>query len=78
MSITPQKFGRVTATGARTGKTVNLTLDAVEMADALARSDPLNLVLIEVDRGKHRSGVLADNDALPSIARGYSADNARA
>ncbi|MCF6305323.1 MAG: alanine racemase [Rhodobacteraceae bacterium] len=69
VGITPNKFGRVAALTRKTGKTLVLTLDSIEMANAIASSDLDNPVLIEIDCGESRGGLSADDPALPEIAR---------
>ena len=68
VGITPNKFAHV-ARIAETGKTIRLTLDSIEMAQAVAASPLDNPVLIEVDCGEHRGGLPWDDPAALEIAR---------
>lgn len=65
VGIVPRKFDRVR----RIGPDLALTLDSLEMAEAISASGLPNRVLIEVDCGEHRGGLPADSPDLEPIAR---------
>ncbi|UWR16683.1 alanine racemase [Sulfitobacter sp. M368] len=67
--ITPNKFDHVRKINAETGKRLILTLDSIEMAQALVQNDLPNSAMIEIDCGEHRGGIGSDNKGLEDIAR---------
>lgn len=66
--ITPNKFAKVERIN-KTGKTLTLTLDSIDMARALVESALPNRAFIEIDCGEHRGGISPDDAALTDIAR---------
>lgn len=81
-AIVPAKLARVTAIQRATGATVRVVLDSVAVAQGLgafapARKGPPIEVLIEIDCGEHRSGVVTDGPDLPLIAQALQAPNVR-
>lgn len=69
VGITPNKFARVAAIMAETGKTITLCVDSLEMAQALAQSTLVAPALIEIDCGEHRGGLSAEAEELIEIGR---------
>jgi D-serine deaminase-like pyridoxal phosphate-dependent protein len=71
VGITPDKIGRAAALAAR-GVTLRMITDCVEGAAALAAFEPAEAgplrVLLEIDTGAGRAGVLPDSDALLAVA----------
>ena len=73
IAIVPAKLPRLAAIQRNTGATVRVVLDSVavarEIAGAARRADgPPIEVLIEIDCGEHRSGIVPDDPALLAIA----------
>lgn len=68
VGITPNKFARLARIKAKTGKTVILTLDSLDMAKAVAESGLDNPVVIEVDCGEHRGGLTPGDAIVTEIA----------
>ncbi|MCF6273762.1 MAG: alanine racemase [Rhodobacteraceae bacterium] len=69
VGITPNKFARVAAIQARTGKNIILCVDSLEMAKAVAEALPETQVMIEVDCGEHRGGISGNAPEMVEIAR---------
>lgn len=69
VGITPNKFARLERIREDTGATIVLSLDSVEMAQAVVARGLPNPVLIEVDCGEHRGGIAAEDGAIVEIAR---------
>lgn len=69
VGITPNKFARVQAIRARTGKRIILSLDSPEMARAVVAELPEVPVMIEVDCGEHRGGIAARAPEIVEMAR---------
>lgn len=67
--ITPNKFDHVRRINTETGKQLTLTLDSIEMAQALVQSGLPNRAMIEIDCGEHRGGIESGNNDLEGIAR---------
>ncbi len=69
VGITPNKFTRVERIQEETGKTIVLSVDSVEMAQAIVDRGLSCPVLAEVDCGEHRGGIDCDDAAIVEIAR---------
>ncbi len=67
--ITPNKFDHVRRINTETGKQLTLTLDSIEMAQALVQNGLPNRAMIEIDCGEHRGGIESGNNDLEGIAR---------
>lgn len=73
VGITADKFAEVAEIAGKTGAKVNVVLDSLAAARALADWDgpagaPIP-ALIEIDSGQHRAGIAADDAGLLDIAR---------
>ena len=66
-AITPQKLDQVARLNAAGGQ-IKVVTDDADMAAAIARHPGGVSALIEIDCGEGRSGVAADDPALPTIA----------